>query len=936
MSFHYPINGGGGGGGVTDLNGLTGAVTLSAGNNITLNESGNDIEVTANFTQEGKYMISGGATWSGTGLTYDVSFLTYFFNGLKTANPTQVTLDASDPTNNRFDAIVVDEAGTVTAITGTPSANTEVPAIPEDQLQVTIILVAAGSTTPTIASEEIYMDDPTTNWTFSTYQTATPTGSINFAGTSSPKQGTECIEASTDARLGARFVRATSFDAFQYTMLQVWVRFTGTAVATNKSLNVRFENSAGTLVANTVNLFSYGLQRGVLNTWQLVVVPITAFGALPATVKGLKMIMAGGTVGVVRQWDIDYMILTNGSVPYANVPTIAFYKDNVGIASQSGLNIIQGLGGTTITGVNNPTLQTVDYTLNAFGGDTLSYRDETTKESIIKRTFDSTVSNTVLEIPVTFFAESYTGTFSPGDLVETRFGESTGTLLDVEVITVPNQTSFTNQTYTGTWSGGVTPQGDYTGSYGTYAYNLEITDTAAEEWYVTSVTGTFTPGETVTGGTSGETAIVITQVVDGDTYLYVKSASGPFTLGETITGGTSGQTAVYQTLNTTTDIFTMTAPGGTIVGAISRANQFRIDGISVGVDSYTGTLGDEFDFDTVFGDQNINMFYITGFSGSLSFGETRLNNLTVTGNTDNGQLNALQSLITTGAAVTTFDLTTQTQTSTGTIGAITGDDYVYNVTSGTPQPNDFMFVIGIEGAAFFVRSVTSGPVTTTITTGYVTLDDIGQSLPGSGILATSGSDKVFAGVYDATSIGGTNKSFGVVSTINSVDSAYFFPVADGTAGQGLVTDGAGNVSFQDLSIITKSVKITVPSADLLAVVNAVTPYELIPAPGSGKFIDVISVSCFLNFNTTPYDFNGNLSIGTSTSIGTYSGKDGGEITVSPYDAINVTSNQLSVISGKIGNREQNNPLFLHKGAATTVTQGDSDIDLYITYNIVTL
>jgi hypothetical protein len=38
---------GGGGGGVTDLNGLTGAVTLSAGNNVTLNESGNDIQISA-------------------------------------------------------------------------------------------------------------------------------------------------------------------------------------------------------------------------------------------------------------------------------------------------------------------------------------------------------------------------------------------------------------------------------------------------------------------------------------------------------------------------------------------------------------------------------------------------------------------------------------------------------------------------------------------------------------------------------------------------------------------------------------------------------------------------------------------------------------------------------------------------------------------------
>ena len=194
-------------GGVTSLNTLTGALNLVAGNNIDVTASGTDITIDANFTQMGKYMISGGATWSGTGLTYDVSFLTYFFSGNKTANPTSVTLDPSDPTNSRLDAIVVDEAGVVSVITGTPSSSPVEPPIPADQLQVQFILVEAGSTAPTIATENIYLDDPTSGWTFSTYSTATPTtGSINFAGTNTPKQGINDIEASTDLRLGARFV----------------------------------------------------------------------------------------------------------------------------------------------------------------------------------------------------------------------------------------------------------------------------------------------------------------------------------------------------------------------------------------------------------------------------------------------------------------------------------------------------------------------------------------------------------------------------------------------------------------------------------------------------------------------------------------------------------------------------------------------------------
>lgn len=518
---------GSGTGTTTTINGLSGDVTFSEGNNITLNTSGNDIEINADFTQTGKYMISGGITWSGTGLTYDVSFLQYFFNGNKTANPTQVTLDASDPTDNRFDAIVVDEAGTVTTITGTASANPEVPAIPEDQLQVTIILVAAGSTTPTIASEEIYMDDPTTGWTFSTYTTGTATGSINFAGTSSPKQGTECIEASTDARLGARFVRGTSFDAFQYTMLQVWVRFTGTAVATNKSLNVRFENSAGTLVANTVNLFSYGLQRGVLNTWQLVVVPITAFGALPATVKGLKVIMAGGTVGVVRQWDIDYMILTNGSVPYANVPTIAFYKDDVGIASQSGLNLIEGTG-VTIDAVNNPLYNRVDYTLNATGGSpggsqyNVQVNDgaggfEGSNNFSYDYSTDSLTAGVLANV---------------GDL-QFNLNNNSG----VQSIK-SKKYQFSGVNFSGSGLNDLVLTGTFSGTYPT-TYTVTISNTNVQSVPYTNLTGgSFTVGNTIINGL-GDSGTILSD--DGVT-MVLQLTSGQFANGQTLDNG-SGVTA---------------------------------------------------------------------------------------------------------------------------------------------------------------------------------------------------------------------------------------------------------------------------------------------------------------------------------------------------------------------------------------------------------
>ena len=145
----------------------------------------------------------------------------------------------------------------------------------------------------------------------------------------------KCISANADARLGARFVRATSFDPYQYTMLSLWVRFTGSNVATNKSLNVRFENGVGVLVANTINLFNFGLQRNLLNVWQLVVIPITSFGILPTSVKGLKIIMTGGTIGQARQWDIDLISLTDNSVPSINEQVFNVLKDGALVGQSS-------------------------------------------------------------------------------------------------------------------------------------------------------------------------------------------------------------------------------------------------------------------------------------------------------------------------------------------------------------------------------------------------------------------------------------------------------------------------------------------------------------------------------------------------------------------------------------------------------------------------
>ena len=262
-------------------------------------------------------IISGGIAWSGTGYVYDVSSIYYYFDGFHTSGPDQVTMAGADPTNNRFDAVVVNESGTISVITGTASANPAFPTIPETQLVIGYVLVEAGTTAPTVLQDLIY-DENTgtpTEWTTSTYTTGTgATGSIDFNGTTSCYHGTKCIDLVTNQRLGARFVRGTAIDLQTFAYVQVWYRNNATVLASTKTPSVRFENSSGTPIGNTVPLTTYGISRSVVGTWQVAVIPVSAFGSV-TNVKGLRAIMTGGTLASQANWSLDFMLTSGGILP---------------------------------------------------------------------------------------------------------------------------------------------------------------------------------------------------------------------------------------------------------------------------------------------------------------------------------------------------------------------------------------------------------------------------------------------------------------------------------------------------------------------------------------------------------------------------------------------------------------------------------------------
>ena len=77
--------------------------------------------------------------------------------------------------------------------------------------------------------------------------------------------------------------------------------------------------------------------------------------------------MIGGAVGVTRQWDMDWIHLSDTSVPNVEVPKINFYKDDVAVGSQSGLNLKAG-SNITLTAVNDVLNNRVEYVVDALGG----------------------------------------------------------------------------------------------------------------------------------------------------------------------------------------------------------------------------------------------------------------------------------------------------------------------------------------------------------------------------------------------------------------------------------------------------------------------------------------------------------------------------------------------------------------------------------------
>ena len=337
-----------------------GNLNLVAGTGVVIDnaDAGNPVISATQATQNGKYLISGGAAWSGTGYVYNVSALQYYINGNYTSAPTVITLPAADPTYDEIDAITADNTGTVGYVQGTPSANPIEPDISSDAIAVQYVLVEHGTTAPTVTQETIYDEPPSGGWTGSTViLSGSPTGTTNFSATNSCFHGTYCVDNFRDGRVANVFTRSTPISLAPFVTMSIYVRLgTSTAGAYNaKSLIANFQSASSANLGTAVNLFSYGIQKTVIGTWQLAVIPISVFGHITTNPEKLRLYMAGGTAGSNVEWDEDYIQMSSGTAPLTSVPTITVQQDGTNIGTQSVINEVNTYGSSIpLSATNDP------------------------------------------------------------------------------------------------------------------------------------------------------------------------------------------------------------------------------------------------------------------------------------------------------------------------------------------------------------------------------------------------------------------------------------------------------------------------------------------------------------------------------------------------------------------------------------------------------
>jgi hypothetical protein len=316
-------------------------------------------------------LISGGASWSGTGMVFNTTFLEYQISGnLLTADPQTVTLPTSNPTNPRFDAIVVDEARIVSVISGIPAANPLTPAIDENYVLLQYVLVGAGATVPTVTNEFVYREGSSPDWLPVSVPGAAPQLVANFSSTfPTPFQGSQCTLVNAPTFNGGKYIQYTKPTGTIPRATFAFLSFRVNLPAALAARNIQVSLFNGTTLIGSVQATAWGLNMSSTNNWQLVSIPTGSFGNVAiTTITRIRFFLTGTTANTfstgIDRYALDDIKFQSGFGPQANVATIDIEANGAPIGSTAKLNFMP-TGGTTWSLTNDTVNNKIDVRANS-------------------------------------------------------------------------------------------------------------------------------------------------------------------------------------------------------------------------------------------------------------------------------------------------------------------------------------------------------------------------------------------------------------------------------------------------------------------------------------------------------------------------------------------------------------------------------------------
>lgn len=343
----------------------------------------------------GNQLISGGASYSGTGMVFDVSVLVYTIAGIEyTTAATSVTLNNGDPLG-RFDAIVatldINDNPIVEVVQGTPAATPLTPAIGDNQVLVQYVLVGSNATTPNITTEYIYRNDQSSDWqgTVNGFLSCSPNffNSADFtSSTPTPVAGGACC-LSVGARYGISQARGTRFGApvsvsrSDYAVLSFYINLPSPGFTQQGKIYLRAMLFADNVYADFLGWVDVGnyCDLSLVDTWQLVNIPTSAFTVNQqfTTIGGLAFTTYPNICNAPGvQFALDEIKLQTGFGPSTNIATIDILENDTIVAPTAKLNFKNGTN-TTVAVTENTLDNTVDVEISATGGDNLYTADGT-------------------------------------------------------------------------------------------------------------------------------------------------------------------------------------------------------------------------------------------------------------------------------------------------------------------------------------------------------------------------------------------------------------------------------------------------------------------------------------------------------------------------------------------------------------------------------